>query len=186
MLYSYCRKELMYKKITYKGYLMVLGIMTIVSVISIVSGWSLREYSQWDTEDRLVLLHGEVDEFTEEKLVDLLRELNVKFPYIVLAQAKVESGNFSSRIFRENHNLFGMKRARVRVNTALGTQHGHAYYDSWRSSVFDYAFYQCRYLSSISSESEYFQYLSQSYAEDESYVLKLKDMIERENLKSKF
>lgn len=176
----------MYKKITYKGYLMVLGIMTIVSVISIVSGWSLREYSQWDTEDRLVLLHGEVDEFTEEKLVGLLKELNVKFPYIVLAQAKVESGNFSSRIFRENHNLFGMKRARVRVNTALGTQHGHAYYDSWRSSVFDYAFYQCRYLSSISSESEYFQYLSQSYAEDESYVLKLKDMIERENLKSKF
>lgn len=176
----------MYKKVTYKGYLMVLGIMTIVSVISIVSGWSLREYSQWDTEDRLVLLHGEVDEFTEEKLVGLLKELNVKFPYIVLAQAKVESGNFSSRIFRENHNLFGMKRARVRVNTALGTQHGHAYYDSWRSSVFDYAFYQCRYLSSISSESEYFQYLSQSYAEDESYVLKLKDMIERENLKSKF
>ena len=186
MFYSYCKKDLLYKKVGSKVYLVFLSTILLFSLFGLIGGWILREYSQWDTEERLILLHGEADEFTEEKFVELLKELNVKFPHIVMAQAMVESGNFTSKIFRENHNLFGMKRARVRVNTALGTQYGHAYYDSWRSSVFDYAFYQCRYLSTIRNESEYFEYLSQSYAEDEEYVSKLKRKIEAENLTSKF
>ena len=116
----------------------------------------------------------------------MLISLNIKFPHIVLAQAKLESGNYSSKIFKENHNLFGMKEARVRIHTSKGTQFNHAYYSHWKESVYDYAFYQCRYLSGIRSESEYFSYLGASYAEDTEYVSKLKRMIEKEELKSKF
>jgi len=36
------------------------------------------------------------------------------YPYII-AQAKHESGNFTSRVYRENNNPFGFKEARGRV-----------------------------------------------------------------------
>ena len=79
-----------------------------------------------------------------------------------------------------------MKQATVRVNVAKGTQYGHAYYDNWDESVYDYAFYQCRYLGSLKSEGEYYQYLSNYYAEDPNYVIKVKNTVEKYNLKSKF
>jgi hypothetical protein len=50
-----------------------------------------------------------------------------------------------------------MKQARSsNVNTAKGTNLNHAYYDTWMESVYDYAFYQCRYMSSASTEQEYY------------------------------
>jgi flagellum-specific peptidoglycan hydrolase FlgJ len=79
-----------------------------------------------------------------------------------------------------------MKEAKTRVKTALGTQNNHAYYTSWSESVYDYAFYQCRYLSSIKSESEYFTYLSKNYAEDPRYVEMLKSTIQTYSLKEYF
>jgi hypothetical protein len=79
-----------------------------------------------------------------------------------------------------------MREAKQRITTAQGTENNHAYYASWGESVYDYAFYQCRYLSGINTEEQYFQYLSQSYAENPNYVSILKDMIIKENLKAKF
>ena len=79
-----------------------------------------------------------------------------------------------------------MKEARSRITTAMGTNKDHAHYNSWRESIYDYAFYQCRYLSKIESEDGYFQYLGASYAEDSMYVEKIKQIIEREKLKEKF
>jgi hypothetical protein len=58
--------------------------------------------------------------FTQDKLVGLLKDLNVKYPHIVLAQARLETGGYKSRIFKENNNLFGMRQATVRINTASG------------------------------------------------------------------
>jgi flagellum-specific peptidoglycan hydrolase FlgJ len=46
--------------------------------------------------------------------------------------------------------------------------------------------YQSRYLGKIRSESEYYQYLSASYAEDPTYVAKIKQMVERHKLKQLF
>ena len=113
-----------------------------------------------------------------------MKELNIKFPHIVMAQSKLETNNFKSGIFKENHNLFGMKEARVRINTAKGTNRNHAYYDNWESSVYDYAFYQCRYLSALTTEAEYYRYLAGSYAEDPHYVSKVKNIATQ--LKDKF
>jgi flagellum-specific peptidoglycan hydrolase FlgJ len=103
-----------------------------------------------------------------------------------MAQSIIETGHWTSNIFKKNNNLFGMKQAYRRVNTAKGTQHNHAFYESWEESVYDYAFYQCRYLSGITNEDDYFQYLSKSYAEDPNYIKRLKDVIEKEQLHKKF
>lgn len=117
------------------------------------------------------------NEFTEEKLMSYIKQLNIRFPHIVLAQAKLETGNFKSRLFKENNNLFGMKCATKRPFTHKGEQRGHAKYDKWQDCVIDYALYQAAYLSKKKTESEYFAYLSENYAEDTNYIVTLKKII---------
>lgn len=135
-----------------------------------------------NTEPELIILDPTFEEFSEENLWNKLIELNFKHPDIVYAQAIQETGNFTSAIFKENHNLFGMKEARIRITTNKGTRRGHAYYNNWNESVLDYAMYQSRYLGKLNRE-QYFQYLSRNYAEDPKYVARLKQIIKRNNKK---
>lgn len=115
--------------------------------------------------------------FSEESLKTYIDELNIAFPEIVFAQAKLESGNFKGKIFLENHNLFGMKKPSIRSTTAKGEQYNHAYYDSWKESVLDYALWSCRYLSKVKTKEQYLEYLANNYAEDSLYVKKLRAII---------
>jgi uncharacterized FlgJ-related protein len=165
--------------------------VTIISIIlgsaSLYIGYNLGRNTliSLTDEEKLIIIQ-EHNKFNEDKLIDKLKELNVNFPYIALAQAKLETGNYTSKIFRESNNLFGMKEAKSRITTAKGTQFNHAYYESWTESVYDFAFHQCRYLPNIKTEEQYFQYLGQNYAEDPNYINRLKDIINKENIKSKF
>ena len=115
----------------------------------------------------------DADSFTVDKLKSYLRELQIEYPHIVYAQACLETGNFTSSIFRSNHNLFGMREARGRISTNKGAENGHAVYHNWRESVMDYALYQCSYLRNVKSEAEYYAYLRTYYAEDTTYVSKV-------------
>lgn len=131
---------------------------------------------QGETEDITRIIIKDEVQFSEENLKNLLLELNVRFPHIVLAQAKLESGNFKSHMFLENNNIFGMKEAKRRPTTNKGTQNGHAYYENWKDCVIDYAFYQAAYLNNLRTEAQYYQYLSASYAEDPGYISKVKSI----------
>jgi hypothetical protein len=122
--------------------------------------------------------------FSETNLVNKMKEINLRFPHIVLAQAQLETGNFKSKIFKHNNNMFGMKEARSRVKLSLGTKNGHAHYATWIESLYDYAFMQCRYLGKIDNETDYYNYLGKVYAEDPNYISKLKKMAD--NNKSYF
>lgn len=115
-----------------------------------------------------------VHDFSEEELIAYVKELNIKFPHIVIAQAKLESGNFKSKIFKENNNLFGMKEAKVRISTNKGTNRGHAKYESWKDCVVDYALYQATYLSKFKTEEQYYAYLADNYAENGGYIKLIK------------
>jgi len=72
---------------------------------------------------------------------------------MIVAQAGFETGNFTSAIFLENKNLFGMKLPKIRKTTAIGEARGHAVYKSWEDSIKDYWLYSkaLGYLSSYSS-----------------------------------
>lgn len=188
-LFSYNKNSLEYNKVKVLPYMLLFIILILLTYMyGFLEGREDKIIKLTPQEKELILINVQDTSltFSEEKLISLINELNIKFPHIVLAQAKVESGNYTSKIFRENHNLFGMKEARVRIHTAQGTQFNHAYYNIWRESVYDYAFYQCRYLSNINTEDEYLSYLGQSYAEATNYVSVLKTMIKREKLKEKF
>jgi len=180
MFYIYNKAQLKFEPISYLKYLKV---SLIILVSTTIVSFNIMEVEDYE---RILEINISGDrEFTEEKLIRKLKELNIKYPYIVLAQAKLESSNYSSRIFVESNNLFGMKEAKSRINLAKGTQYNHAYYDSWYESVLDYAFWAATYGSKCKTEQQYYNLLS-GYAEDPQYESKLKNLIKRENLKNKF
>lgn len=188
MIYTYCNDSLIFKRVSILAYLKMIG--TGILMFS-VTGYFTYKYGIENTikemtaEERITLVR-ESDPFSKEKMAGMLGELNVKFPWIPMAQSMIETGHWKSDIFFENHNLFGMKRARARITTAIGTNKNHAEYNTWRESIYDYAFYQNRYLNKIKTEREYYQYLAASYAEDPNYISKVKSMVERHKLKQLF
>ena len=129
--------------------------------------------------ETLIVLLDSIDEveLTPVELYSYLKEINIKFPEIVFAQAMLETGNLISKIYKQGNNLFGMKTAYQRPTTSIETGHGHAIYENWKESVIDYSFYQIKYLGKIKTEKEYLHYLSKNYAEDPNYIKKLKYIV---------
>ena len=46
---------------------------------------------------------------TRENLYEQIINYGIKFPDVVLAQAVLESGQFTSKLFKSANNLFGMR-----------------------------------------------------------------------------
>ena len=107
--------------------------------------------------------------FSQDALVKYVYSLNVRFPHIILAQAHLESGKFTSGIFVNNNNLFGMRQARLRPTTNKGSRNGFAKYDHWRDSVMDYILYYAVYMHKFKTEEAYYAYLDRSYANNPHY-----------------
>ena len=193
MLYTYCKESLSYRKVTPTRKLGIVALvifagiyLSMTSMVTNAKQQAYKEAFNLPAETELVILDTTEDQFTQGQLVEELKRLNVRYPYIVLAQSILETGYWESRIYQENNNLFGMKQARARATTAKGTQLGHAYYDNWKESVTDYALYQAAYLNKLRTESKYLKYLDKNYAEAKNYDDALLTIIERENLKELF
>lgn len=79
---------------------------------------------------------------------------------IVLAQARLETGNFKSDRCKKDHNLFGIKH-----------DGKYAKYRNWRESIADYK----KRISSRYTGGNYYSFLVKiKYASDEKYIHKLK------------
>lgn len=181
MLYLYNRKELKFIPVTKHIFLSIIGLVIIIIFFSFFT----IKINNVIKESGVFVINVK-DHFDEKKLSAKIKEMNFQFPYIVYAQSVLETDSFRSNIFKENNNLFGMKQAIQRINIASGTENSHAYYKSWTESLYDYALYVSTYLSKINTEDEYYEYLSQYYAQDVKYVVKLKAIIEKGKLKEKF
>ena len=186
MYYKFNEQTLLHEKVNLSNKSLY-GLGAIIGLLLVFGFTSnpANEVQNLSQEDKLIVIR-EYNEFSEEKLIEKITELNFRYPHIILAQAKLESGHFKSTIFLENNNMFGMKEAKLRANLAKGTNRGHAYYDTWQDCILDYALYYSTYLSDIRTEGEYFEYLRQNYAEDPTYVQRLKEIIKKQELKSKF
>tara|TARA_R110000822_G_scaffold2191_1_gene10670 strand:+ start:2671 stop:3234 length:564 start_codon:yes stop_codon:yes gene_type:complete len=186
MIYKYNEEKLKYIPITSNSFLIFLRIALIFFGAMLFLGLTYTPTIKYITNTENVLIVEDENEFNEGRLIDEINKLNFRFPHIILAQARLESGNFSSKIFIENHNLFGMKEARVRLNLAKGTQHGHAYYNSWEESITDYALWYSTYAYKCKSEKQLYKLLDKQYAEATNYVTSLQHIILVNNLKEKF
>lgn len=142
-----------------------------IAIICILLGFFIKtstityaESKEIDYEEVPIIIEQNL-EFSEQKLWDLLVGMNVRFPHIVIAQARIESATYSSSIFKENNNMFGMKCARSRCTTHRGQNRNHAMFDSWQECAIDYAFYQTTYMRKAKTERQYIEALSATYAE---------------------
>ena len=111
--------------------------------------------------------------FSEEYFMFMLKETNIMFPDIVFAQAKLESGNFKSDLFINHNNAFGMKIAKQRPTLNTNKHAVYASYDDWIHSIYDYAFFQSRFMRAYDTREKYLNRLGEVYAEDKSYINKL-------------
>jgi uncharacterized FlgJ-related protein len=184
VVYKYNQSTLQYEPIPHLSKVLK-GLAIFLLLFGFIGATSEKEDNYIITAEDVLLVNSQ-NEFTEDKFISMLDEINLPYPYITLAQAKLETGNFTSKIFNENHNSFGQKEAKVRINLARGTQYGHAYYNNWEESILDYAFWYSTYASKCKSEEEFYQLLDKVYAEDELYSKKLKNIVEEEQLKDKF
>ncbi len=104
-----------------------------------------------------------IDSFTEYNLYKEILKDSILYPDIILKQAKLETGNFTSNVFKTRNNLFGFR---------LGN--GYLKFDNWKQSVEYMAKWQKR---RYNKGENYYSFLKRiGYATDSSYCDKLKSI----------
>lgn len=99
---------------------------------------------------------------------------NAWYPDILLKQAKIESSNYSSDVYLNANNLYGMKKVGKRQTTQLNnTYKGYGCYSNWCLSVLDRMLWDMFMFDNVKpSKEEYLKAMS-IYAEDTNYIKKI-------------
>ena len=110
----------------------------------------IHSYRQWDPR-----------ELNLKNLTDVITEVGLSNKLFVLAQAMLETGNFSSRVCKEYNNLFGLYDSKNR---------DYYRFERWEDSVVGYGkMIQYRYKG-----GNYLHFLKRiGYAEDPRYTSKV-------------
>ena len=93
-----------------------------------------------------------------------LVKLGCVLPNVAVAQFRIETGNYTSAICRENKNLAGIRNSVSKLST--GKNRGHNTYRTYRDCLKDYVRVQNKYLKNIDGR----------YAEAKGYVNLIKSM----------
>lgn len=133
-------------------------------------------YSTIESKDSII---------TDKILYSYLLSMRAPHPEIILIQAKIESNNYSSPLFKRNWNLFGMKTTSSRVTTTSTGRAGYQEYKGgWKESVYDYIFWEFNNNVDKLSQNEYLLYLQKIYAEDPNYSKKIRAQLNNINFKA--
>lgn len=145
----------------------------------------MTEEMKYQAEKSLFYFQIRYEPFSEEMMKKCLEYEGVLYQDIVILQSRLETGYFTSDIFLNANNLFGMRYPIHRPTVSIGTYKEHAKYAHWSDSVIDYVLWQKYYLSrgyKLEGEVDSDFYLvflkSIPYAQDPRYVSKLVTMSE--------
>ena len=101
---------------------------------------------------------------TEANVYNELKKQGIKHPKIVLAQSKLETGLYTSKVCKQYNNLFGLMKGK-----------SYHKFNHWTESVTYYK----NHIQSRYKGGDYYAFLSKiGYAEDNKYCHKLKKLIE--------
>lgn len=167
------------KKTAILNLLIIVGIISTLLYLYVTSDNSSGEPIEVKVEVTQIdsTYHQECnDTLSLENVKKYLELYRVENRDIVYAQIRLESGNLTSFLTRNNNNFLGMKYPHQRPTTSIGEKNGFANYENWKDCIQDYAIWQSRYAKKLSKE-EYFSYLEEVYAESPTYISKLKELI---------
>lgn len=143
----------------------------IIIITSLALGKTLKTKETIAIEQ--IQIYSDPEELSiKDSVLILIKDLNIQHSDIVFQQAIIESSNFSSKVFKENNNIFGMRVPNRRPNTVVGSKHGYAVYNSWQESVIDYALFQL-YSAKNLNRDQYLNFLNKNYSTTENYSEKL-------------
>lgn len=154
-------------------------IYPIITIALIFSSLGFTGAIKWNNsiEQLPVLIHIDEEEPTPENIKNYIKSLNLDHPDIVYAQILLESGTFTSVIYKNNSNLFGMKMSSSRPSTAIREELGHAFYKDWKSSIQDYGYWQASYARNL-TRKQYFKLLNDLYCSaTPDYTERLKKLL---------
>lgn len=98
----------------------------------------------------------------DKNLKHELLKHNIQHPNIVMAQAKLESNNYKSKLTKTHNNIFGLK-----------TGNQYTKYSHWTECVKDYK----NRIQSRYTKGNYYAFLDRiNYAEDNNYTYKIKQL----------
>ena len=110
---------------------------------------------------------------TREEFFTVCDSLNIHHPYVVWAQARLESGNFKSLNFKTKNNCLGIYDSKLKC---------YASFKTWRDCLLAYRTrfqYKCE--NPDCTDEEYLTWLtSAGYAEDNSYYTKVLQIVNQE------
>lgn len=98
----------------------------------------------------------------------------------ITAQAVLETGNFTSNLYTEQHNLFGMKEPTQRITTALKVGDMFAHYTNNINSVIDYLLwvsymgFQQKHLTDL--DKFMLRLANSNYCPEQNYIKKIKQI----------
>src|SRR5689334_12166819 len=108
-----------------KFVLPILGIILLFMTIG--AGISVKVIK----EEIPVIYREKVLKFSPEAIDIKIKSLNLPHKEIIKAQILLETGGYTSQVFKLNNNLIGMKYAPSRINLQEGEDMGFARYASW-------------------------------------------------------
>lgn len=109
-------------------------------LVSAVLATLLKQVFQIFTYRKNLTLKSDIAYYLNETLAS--QGFNLLTAKFITCQAAHETGNFQSKVYKENHNLFGMKYVKQRF--AIGEKNGHAEYLTIEDSISDYVAYFLR------------------------------------------
>jgi hypothetical protein len=162
----------------------LLGIIFLLNTYMVPGGSPvMTEEMKLRNERGLFYFEIRFQPFSEDLLKKCLEYEGVLYQDIAILQSRLETGYYTSDLFLNGNNLFGMRFPVHRPTVATGIYKGHAQYAHWSDSVIDYALWQKYYLSRgyrLEGEIDSAFYLvflkCIPYAEDPRYVPKLVKM----------
>lgn len=146
-----------------------IAFIAVCAVLGIIGGWNLGAFIFKERSEKLLLPKPvqyadtvKIEGFSEAKLIEFMDVIEMKHPKIVLAQAKLETGNFKAPRFIKHNALFGFQTSDSDIIK----------YKSWKESVIAY---KCWQMKRLKDNEDYYKFLVRvKYAADTNYVKKLK------------
>lgn len=103
---------------------------------------------------------------SDASLYQMLIAEGIQHPKVVLAQAKLETGNYTSLLCKNKHNLFGIKGKR-----------GYRTFSTYTECI---RYYKDHIQNRYDGHSDYYVFLKRiGYASDPKYVTKLKSIVKK-------